>query len=84
MACDVKKTSLAEAQSHLPELVDAAEHRRRRTVIMRDGRPVAAIVPFGGDASPPLQEDEITELFAALGKSATDRSAVAELISDRR
>lgn len=80
----MKKTSLAEAQSHLPELVDAAEHRRRRTVIMRDGRPVAAIVPVGGEASPPLHEHQIEGLFAALGKSATDRSAVAELLSDRR
>jgi len=51
---------------------------------MRDGRPVAAIVPFGGEPSPPLHEDQIEELFAALGKSATDRSAVAELLSDRR
>jgi len=80
----VKKTSLAEAQTHLPELVDAAEHRRRRTVIMRDGRPVAAIVPLGGDAATPLQPNEIEALFAALGRSATGRSAVVELISDRR
>lgn len=83
-ALDVKKTSLADAQAHLPELVDAAERRRRRTVILRNGKPVAAIVPIGSDAARPLQAEEITRLFGALGKSAADRSAVAELISDRR
>ncbi len=80
----MKKTSLAEAQTHLPELVDAAERRRRRAVIMRDGRPVAAIVPLGGDAATPLQANEIEALFAALGRSASDRSAVLELIAVRR
>lgn len=80
----MKKTSLAEAQAHLPDLVDAAEHRRRRTVILRNGRPVAAIVPIGSGAAAPLQAEEIAALFGALGKSAADRSAVAEMISERR
>jgi len=80
----VKKTSLAEAQAHLAELVDAAEYRRRRTVILRNGKPVAAIVPIGSDDARPLQAEEIARLFEALGKSAADRSAVAELISERR
>ncbi len=80
----MKTTSIAEAQSHLPELIDAARQRRRRTVILRDGKPVAAIVPLGGDAAPPFDDDAIGALFAGLGGAAPDRSAVAELISERR
>jgi prevent-host-death family protein len=41
----VIKTSLAEAKAHLSELVDQAEHKKRRFVILRHGKPAAAIVP---------------------------------------
>jgi len=41
----VKKMSLAEAKAHISELVDQAEHRGKRTIILRHGKPAAAIVP---------------------------------------
>jgi prevent-host-death family protein len=41
----MKKTSLVHAKAHLSELVDAAEHRGQRVLILRHGKPAAAIVP---------------------------------------
>jgi prevent-host-death family protein len=41
----VRKMSLAEASAHLSELVEQAEHQGSRTLILRDGKPAAAIVP---------------------------------------
>ena len=41
----VRKTSLARAKAHLSALVDAAEHRGKSVVILRHGKPAAAIVP---------------------------------------
>jgi prevent-host-death family protein len=41
----VIKTSLAEAKAHLSELVDQPEHKKKRIVILRHGKPAAAIVP---------------------------------------
>jgi prevent-host-death family protein len=41
----VIKTSLADAKAHLSELVDQAEHKKKRIVILRHGKPAAAIVP---------------------------------------
>jgi len=41
----MQKTSLVNAKAHLSELVDAAEHRGQRILILRHGKPAAAIVP---------------------------------------
>ncbi len=35
----MRKTSLADAKAHLSELVDEAEHRGKRIVILRHGKP---------------------------------------------
>ena len=43
----MRRTSLVEAKAHLSELVDAAEHRGRSAIILRHGKPAAAIVPVG-------------------------------------
>ena len=82
----MKKASLSAAKAHLSSLVDDAEHRRRRTLILRDGRAVAAIVPVDVALSQgrPLSVAEIDYLFAALGSAAPNESAVDELLSDRR
>jgi prevent-host-death family protein len=41
----MQRTSLVSAKAHLSELVDAAEHRGKRILILRHGKPAAAIVP---------------------------------------
>jgi prevent-host-death family protein len=41
----MQRTSLVSAKAHLSELVDAAEHRGQRILILRHGKPAAAIVP---------------------------------------
>jgi prevent-host-death family protein len=41
----MRRTSLVSAKAHLSELVDAAEHRGQRILILRHGKPAAAIVP---------------------------------------
>jgi len=41
----VIKTSLAEAKAHLSNLVDQAEHKKKRIVILRHGRPAAGNAP---------------------------------------
>jgi len=41
----MQKMSLAEAKARISELVDLAEHRGKRTLILRHGKPAAAIVP---------------------------------------
>ena len=41
----VIRTSLAHAKAHLSELVDQAEHKNKRILILRHGKPAAAIVP---------------------------------------
>ncbi len=48
----MKKMSLADAKSHISELVDQAEHHGKRTLILRHGKPAAAIVPV--DVASPI------------------------------
>ena len=49
----MRRTSLVHAKAHLSELVDEAEHKGRPVVILRHGKPAAAIVPV--DAVPGLK-----------------------------
>jgi prevent-host-death family protein len=41
----VINASLDHAKTHLSELVDQAEHKNKRILILRHGKPAAAIVP---------------------------------------
>jgi prevent-host-death family protein len=41
----MRQTPLVKAKAHLSELVDAAERRGQRILILRHGKPAAAIVP---------------------------------------
>ena len=41
----MKSLSLAHVKAHLSEVVDQAEHHGERVVILRHGKPAAAIVP---------------------------------------
>jgi prevent-host-death family protein len=79
--------SFAEAKAHLSELVDAAEHKGARILILRHGKPAAALVPAKDVVPSPkrrgLSSAEIEALHAALGKG-DDQSAVQDLLSSRR
>ena len=85
----MKKTSLAHAKAHLSELVDEAEHHGKRTVILRHGKPAAALVPVAL-AMPPrrpraMTTEEIDAFFKELGEQGDPAlSPVDELIRGRR
>jgi prevent-host-death family protein len=86
----VRKTPLAEAKAHLSELVDEAEHRGKRILILRHGKPAAAIVPVDVVTPKPLKRkpmtpadakallDDLAQLGDPTGK------AVRDLIENRR
>jgi prevent-host-death family protein len=85
----MRKTSLAEAKSHLSALVDAAEHQHQEIIILRHGKAAAAIVP----ASVVLRKKsrksyftrpEVDGLLGAFGAVAPNISAVEELLASRR
>jgi prevent-host-death family protein len=89
----MKKASLAAAKAQLSALVDEAEHKGKRTLILRHGKPSAAIVPVSvatarararGTKRRALSRAEVKRLFAGLGKSRPTRSAVADLHRSRR
>jgi prevent-host-death family protein len=84
----MRKTSLATAKAKLSALVDDAQHRGRTTLILRHGKPSAAIVPVdvvmaraqGGARLPPGDVKALFDALAAGGK----RGAVADLLASRR
>ncbi len=86
----MRKTSLAEAKAHLSELVDEAEHRGKRIMILRHGKPAAAIVPVEVAAPTPLKAKPMTpgeakaflDSFAEIGDPAGE--AVRDLRESRR
>ena len=84
----MKETSLAKAKAHLSALVDQAEHHRNRIVILRHGKPAAAIVPVdatgGARRRTRLRVSEIRRVFVRLGAASPDTSAVADLLDGRR
>jgi len=87
----VTKTSLAHAKAHLSELVDQAEHKNRRILILRHGKPAAAIVPVAV-ATPKRQrraqamsDDEVRAFFAEAAQAGDPtHSAVEDLVRGRR
>jgi prevent-host-death family protein len=87
----VIKTSLAHAKAHLSELVDQAEHKNRRIVILRHGKPAAAIVPV--DVAAPkrqrraqaMSDDEVRAFFEEAAQAGDPtHSAVEDLVRGRR
>ena len=90
----MRKASLAHAKAHLSALVDAAEHHGKRIVILRHGKPAAAIVPVGIAIPPRQRRTRSTSLKEAQRSirifieefSAADpmTSAVADLVRGRR
>lgn len=85
----MRKTSLAHAKAHLSELVDEAEHRGKRIMILRHGKPAAAIVPVIVAAPPKLEPrmtlNEARAFLRNLGKQGDAAlSPVDDLIESRR
>ena len=85
--------SLAEAKARISELVDQAEHHGERVIILRHGKPAAAIVPVDvalpKPARPkplPIKEAErsVHAFVAEFSAADPDTSAVADLVEGRR
>jgi prevent-host-death family protein len=84
----MRKTSLADAKARLSALVDDAQYRRRKTLILRHGKPSAVIVPVDAAltterASRRPSARELKSLFDALSAGGR-RGAVADLLAGRR
>ena len=84
----MKRMSIAEAKAHFSELV-ADARRGKKTVILRHGKPAAAVVPAAAVEPTPKpvamtrkQALAVFESFAHLGDPNVD--AVAELKAGRR
>lgn len=90
MMVHMRTTSLVHAKAHLSSLVDEAEHRGRRILILRHGKPAAAIVPVALACETPAHalsaeaaERRIDVLERRLGGDPAF-SAVDDLLAGRR
>jgi prevent-host-death family protein len=84
----MRRVSIADAKIRLTALIDDAEYRRRKTLILRHGKPSAAIVPVDVATPAPrtsrrLSARKIESLFDAL-TAGRGRGAVADLLAGRR
>jgi len=87
----MERRSFADVKAHLSEVVDQAEHRGKRILILRHGKPAAAIVPVSAASAPPTRapmsmaeaDRRLAELGAELGGDPAV-SAVADLLDGRR
>lgn len=61
----MRKTSLAQAKANLSKLVDAAEHHGQRILILRHGKPAAAVVPVDVAVPPKARRRAAMSLEAA-------------------
>jgi antitoxin (DNA-binding transcriptional repressor) of toxin-antitoxin stability system len=82
----MRKTSLANAKTHLSRLVDLAEHRGQRTLILRHGKPAAVIGPadIPGASAPPLTRGEAKALLDRLARGAPPPESIEEALGRRR
>lgn len=87
----MERRSFADVKAHLSEVVDQAQHRGKRILILRHGKPAAAIVPVSAvrvsSVRAAMSMDEadrrLAELSAKLGGDQ-GFSAVADLLDGRR
>ncbi len=87
----MERRSFADVKAHLSEVVDQAEHRGKKIIILRHGKPAAAIVPVAAARVPrprytmslDAAECRLAELVAELGGDESF-SAVADLLEGRR
>jgi prevent-host-death family protein len=87
----MERRSFADVKAHLSEVVDQAEHRGKKIIILRHGKPAAAIVPVAtlrvSRARDAMSLDEAERRLAELGNELggdPSLSAVADLIDGRR
>ena len=89
----MRKMSLAKAKAHISELVDQAEHRGKRILILRHGKPAAAIVPVDVARTRPARparmsaedlERSICAFINEFSASEPEISAVGDLQQGRR
>ncbi len=87
----MEKRSFADVKAHLSEVVDQAEHRGKRIIILRHGKAAAAVVPVGvargGRRRATMTREEAESRLDALAREmAGDErvSAVADLLLGRR
>ena len=86
----MKRMSVAEAKAHLSELVDQAEHKKKRIVILRHGKPAAAIVPVEvamprRRRSRAMSDEEARNFFEEATRCGdSSSSAVDDLLRGRR
>jgi prevent-host-death family protein len=80
----MRRASLVHAKAHLSELVDEAEHKRKRVLILRHGKPAAALVPVDlvlgrkPAVARPLTADESRALLDELAASAPESTMSIE------
>jgi prevent-host-death family protein len=80
----MRRASLVHAKAHLSELVDEAEHKRKPVLILRHGKPAAALVPVEvvlGDkpaAARPMSADESHALLDELAASTPESTMTME------
>lgn len=67
----MRRTSLVHAKAHLSELVNEAEHKKKPVIILRHGKPAAAIVPV--EAVPGLMRAAPRSMSAAEATALMDR-----------
>jgi prevent-host-death family protein len=87
----MERRSFADVKAHLSEVVDQAEHRGKRIIILRHGKPAAAIVPVSAVRVPSVRaamsldeaDRRLVELGAELGGDP-GFSAVVDLLDGRR
>jgi prevent-host-death family protein len=82
----MRKTSLANAKTHLSKFVDLAEHRGQRILILRHGKPAAVIVPadMATTSAPPLTTSEAKDLLDRLARCAPPSETIEAALGRRR
>ena len=87
----MRRSSLVHAKAHLSELVDLAEHKRQPVLILRHGKPVAALVPVDWvpgalqPSLPPMTDEEVHAFFEdAVRCGDPSAGAVQDLLDGRR
>jgi prevent-host-death family protein len=84
----MRSTSLSKAKAHLSRLVDDAEHRGQRILILRHGKPAAAIVPASTQVPRPArmtheQAAALLDRLASEGPTESIDEALGRTRADR-